>query len=244
MIGRRSGQRAVLLAVLVDPLGAMRATVSRPRPARLLAGLGVSLLALGVCTLPRQLALLSRALPAAGDGVLDAQRNALSAGLVRLMFVDRLVPSPTLVLAAAFLVVVAEPVLMLARDRRRAILAVALLGLAPLLVERLGELAITYLLPLAASVTPGDALRVPHRFVTGPLMAWTHDAPAPTWLEVVDARVNAITLWSVGLWSVGLRTLDGGRWELWHAALPVWCLLGAGLLTWVTAPLAVAIILR
>jgi hypothetical protein len=133
---------------------------------------------------------------------------------------------------------------MLARDRRRAIVAVAVLGLAPLVLDRIGELAITYLVSMDVHATPGGAITVPHRFGTGPAALWRGPGSAPAWLELLDARVNLVSLGSVALWSVGVRELDGHGWQAWHVVLPAGCLGAAGLLTWVLTPLVLPILMR
>jgi hypothetical protein len=232
-----------LLAALIDPPEAMRRAALGPRPVRTAAALASTVTALGVATLPRQVAILNRVLAATGDPQSDLHHEALRSGLLRLIVADRLVPAPALLLAAVLLVAVAEPVLMLARDRRPAIVQIALLGLAPLAVDRLGELAMTYLVPLAGQVTAGDAVLAPHRFRTGPLLLWWSPGPAPAWLELLEPRANLIVLWAVALWSIGLRTLAGRALETWHVALPLACVLGAGVVTWILGPLIVPAIL-
>ena len=146
-----------LLSALIDPPEAMRRGVLEARPLRTAAALASAVTALGLATLPRQVAILNRVLASTGDPQSNLHHEALRSALLRLIVADRLVPAPALLLAAVFLVAVAEPVLMLARDRRAAIVQIALLGLAPLLVDRLGELAMTYLVPLADQVTAGRA---------------------------------------------------------------------------------------
>ena len=231
-----------LAAVLVDPRGAMRGVAERPSPWALIVALASGLVALGLATLPRQLALLDRTMGATGDPLLDAQTELLRSGVLRLIVADRLVASPTLIVAALFLALAAEPVLMLAREQRPAIWAIVLLGLAPLVVQRVGELAITYVAAIADPVA-GDAITAPHRFVTGPLLLWRGEGPAPGWLELLSRRVNLIALWCLVLWSLGMRQLDGGRWQLWHAALPATCVAAAGLLTWMLGPIVLALVL-
>jgi hypothetical protein len=227
---------------LVDPVGAAFNAVARPAPFAVAAWLVALLVPMGVATLPRQFELLHRALPLVGEPLIDAQQEALRAGLERLVVADRLVPSPSLLLAALALVVFAEPVLMLARDRRAALWAVAALGLAPLLVDRLGELALTYVAVGDGLLPPGEVLQLPHRFVTGPRLVWGGASP-PGWLMVLEARVNLIALWSCALWTVGLNRLDGGRWAAWHIALPLACLLVGGLLSFLVGPLVIGAIL-
>jgi hypothetical protein len=198
---------------------------------------------LGLATLPRQLALLERTLAPSGDPLMAAHGALLRDGILRVILVDRLIPSPTLLLAGLLLVLAAEPVLMLARERRGTLYKIVLLGLAPLIAQRLGELAVVYLAALEAPVV-GDAVTAPHRFVTGPLLFWRQPEPAPGWLEVLNDRLNLIVLWSVLLWSMGMRELDGGRLRPWHVALPVACVAGAGVITWALGPVAYGAILR
>lgn len=232
-----------LLSALIDPPEAMRRGVLEARPLRTAAALASAVTALGLATLPRQVAILNRVLASTGDPQSNLHHEALRSALLRLIVADRLVPAPALLLAAVFLVAVAEPVLMLARDRRAAIVQIALLGLAPLLVDRLGELAMTYLVPLADQVTAGAAVLAPHRFRTGPLLLWWSPEPAPAWLELMEPRTNLIVLWAVVLWSIGLRTLEGRTLETWHVVLPLVCVMAAGVVTWILGPLVVPAIL-
>jgi len=232
-----------LSTVFLDPMAAFRVAASRPAPGATLAALTATTVAFGLSTIPRQLSLLGRGLPFTGDPLMDAQHEAIREMVIRLIVVDRLVPQPTVIVAAVLILLVAEPALMLARDRRKAIVAVAVLGLSPLVLERIGELAITYLLSPASQATPGAALTIPHRFVTGPAMFWRGHESAPQWLEILDARVNLISLGCVALWSVGLRQLDGKNWQFWHVALPLMCLVGAGLVTWALTPVVIPLLM-
>lgn len=232
-----------VVAALVDPGAALRRAVREPRPWRWALWLGGAAVVLGLTTVPRQLSALADAMPLFGDTVLDAQTVAFRRGLTRLIVADRLVPAPTLLVAAAFVFLAAEPVLMLARDRRAAILTVVIAGMAPLLVGRVGELLTTLVTPAAALDSLGAAVELPHRFVTGPKL-FTLGREAPAWLEVLDARVNLVSLWCVALWAGGLRRLSGHRLESWHLALPLVCLAGAGVVTWVLGPLVVQMLLR
>ncbi len=233
-----------LSTVLVDPVAAFRAAASRPAPWPTLAMLATATAAFGLATLPRQLSLLGRGLPVTGDALIDAQHEALREMVTRLIVIDRLVPQPTVIVAAILMLLAAEPVLMLARDRRRAIVAVAVLGLTPLVLERIGELAITYVLSPASQATPGGAMMIPHRFVTGPAVFWRGPDSVPPWLEILDARVNLVSLGCVALWSVGLHQLEGKKWEPWHLALPLACLIGAGLATWALTPVVIPILIQ
>ncbi len=227
-----------LLRVMIDPPEALRRAVLDPRPLRTAAALGSAALALGLATLPRQVEILNRVLAPSGDPAENMYHELLRAGLLRLIVADRLVPSPALLVAAVLLVVLAEPVLMLAQERRKAIVQVAVL-----IVDRAGELAVTYLLPLASQLTAGDAVLAPHGFRTGPLLLWRSASRAPAWLELLEPRANLIVLWTVALWSMGLRELEGRRLCGWHVGLPLACVLGGAVVTWILGPLVVPAIL-
>jgi hypothetical protein len=231
-------------AVLIDPAGVLSRAVAAPQPWKLLLVLLVAAAVLGLGTLPRQLEMLWAALPDAGNPLLDAQSAALRRGLLRLIFFDRLVPLPAALFAGLALVLTADPVLMLPASRRRELLTVAVLGLAPLLVQRVGELAMTWLVDPSRVAAAGEALTVPHRFASGARLFWREPGPAPYWVELLEVRVNLFTLWCAGLWSIGLRTLDGRRWEAWQVLLPLACLAAGSFLTWLLGPVVVPIILR
>jgi hypothetical protein len=159
------------------------------------------------------------------------------------MVADRLVPSPTLVIAAVLLVALAEPMAALSRERRRVIWTVAVLGLMPIVVGQIGELAITWIAAVDNRPTPGQALNLPHRFETGPLLLWRGRTVAPAWLQVLDARVNLISLWCVVLWATGLRAIDHGGYRAWHVAAPVASLAVAGAVTWQCGPFVLSLVL-
>jgi hypothetical protein len=116
--------------------------------------------------------------------------------------------------------------------------------LVPLVIDRAGQLVLTYLLSSPANVTPGYAMTVPHRFATGPMLFWKGAEQSPQWLTMLDTRVNLVTLGCMALWSIGLRQLDGKCWAIWHFGLPVACLLGAGLVTWALGPFVVAVLMQ
>jgi hypothetical protein len=228
--------------VLLDPRRAIREAVGQPRPALIaLAALAATVL-LGAATLPRQLDLLSAALAPMGDLARDLHHAAMRAGLTRIIVADRLMPPPTLLVAALVLGLAAEPVLSLAEDRRRAVWAVVLLGLAPLVVQRLGELAVVYASAVASPPRPGDAVSLASRFTTGPLLFWWTDNPPP-WLVSVNQRFSLVTLWGSVIWTVGLTELDGRRLASWHVALPLACLGVAALATWWLAPMVTGMLL-
>lgn len=246
----RGGERVNLtkcgrsvLGVLVDPRRNLRRiqTDESGWVPGLLVLLGAVFL--GLATVPKQLRLLSEALPVVTDPLLSAQHVAIRGGLSRLVFLDRLVPTPTLLLAGIILGLVADSFLSLPRERRWTVWATIGLGLAPILVGLLGELALTYVVKIEA-LTPGEALTLPHRFKTGPLLFWWSDEPASRWLEVVDPRVNLISCWTVGLWAIGLQAVDDpSRLQAWHVLAPLFCLGLAGTITWASGQFIVAIIL-
>lgn len=232
------------VAVLLDPAGTVARAIASPDPWRLLLMLALASAVVGLGTLPAQVGMLSAALPLVGNPLLDAQTETLRGGILRLIVADRLVPAPAVILGALALMLTADPVLMLPVARRRELLAVAVLGLSPVLVQRIGELAMTWLVDPGRAVAAGDALTVPHRFAAGARLFWHAAGPAPAWIELLEARVNLFTLWCAGLWGLGLHALAGRRWEPWQVLLPLGCLGAGGLLSWLLGPLVVPAILR
>ncbi len=228
--------------VLVDPPQAARQAIARPRPMAWTAGVLALIVLAGASTLPRQLALLSASLAPTGDVMQDTHYSALRDGLLRIILADRLIPPPTVVLAAAILALAAEPILALAEERRRTVWAVLLLGVTPLLIQRVGELAVTYLAAYGPRPHPGEAVGLPQRFTTGPLLFWPA-GDSPAWLLSFNQRVNLVSLWSLALWSIGLRELDGRHWRAWHLALPVCCLGLAAFFTWWLGPMVTSLVL-
>jgi hypothetical protein len=228
------------LAVLVDPQGALTRALASPRPWLLLAVVALAWLVLGLGTVPRQLGLMDAALAPVGVDAPTPYLRSLAAGLNRLMIVDRLVPLPAVLIAAVLLRLTAEPVLMLASNRRRELFAVIVLGLAPLVLLRAGELAVAWLADVGSGIPPGEVLRLPHRFASGARLWWREGGPPPAMLETLEARVNLFSVWSVGLWAYGLSRLDTGSLRAWHVLLPVACLVGGGLVSWSTGPLVLA----
>ncbi len=229
--------------ILVDPLGTVESVVRRPHFAGTLLTATTLLVAFGAATLPRQLSVLYLALAPTGVSAVDAHYAAMQDGLTRLMIADRLVPSPTLLLAATVLVLIAEPVLAMARGRRETLLTLVVLGLAPLLVQQVGELVMTYGANVGPDPTPGSAIELANRFDTGPMLLWTSEARAPAWIEILDARVNLVSLWCVALWGLGLKVLDGGRFQVWHIGLPVVSLAVGGIVTWISGPMVLSAVL-
>jgi len=229
-------------AMLLDPSGTARVTVQDPDPGGVALALVTLGLALGAAALPGQLAALNEALAPVGQSALDLHRQAMQSGLRRVIVADRLMLPPTALLAAGLVVVVSDPMLVLPAVRRRGLWAIVLLGLAPLLVQEIGELALTYL-AVPTEPTPGDAVGLGNRFVSGPLLLWRGQGVAPRWLEVLNARLNLVTLWCVVLWVIGLRVVDGGRLRSWHVAVPLTSLGIAGVVTWMMTPLVMAALL-
>lgn len=228
---------------LVDPPAAARSAAANPAPWLALVAVVMATAALGAATLPRQIEILDRALAVTGDAVRDLRNAMMHDGLLRLIVIDRLAPPPTLVLTALLVVGAADSVLALPRDRRRLLWAVILLGLTPMLALRLGELAVTYQGDLGATVRAGDAVSLPHDFMTGPVLLWPGDAQPPVWLRSLSQRINLLSGWSVVLWAIGLRELDGRRFAAWQLLLPASCLAVATVITWWLSPMSTALIL-
>lgn len=228
--------------VLIDPRRAVQEAMRRPGPVSVAAAAVAVTVLLGAATLPKQLHLLLTSLAPMGDVGRDLHHAAMQAGLTRVIIANRIVPPPTVVVAAIVLALAAEPVLVLAEDRRRALWTVVLLGLAPLFVQRIGELAVTYLAAGGVPPTPGEAISLPQRFVTGPLLAWPW-SDAPPWLVSFNQRCNLVTAWSVVIWAIGLKELDGRRLATWHVTLPTFCLALAALATWWLSPMVTSLLL-
>lgn len=243
MIRNRWRAATRLATVLVDPKSTLVASIRDAQPLTLVLLLAVVLAALGVATLPRQLDLLARAFPMTGDATADAVAGLMRRGLTRLLVADRLVAEPVLLIAGVLVGVAAEPVLALPSGRRSAIWTVVVLGLAPLLIARVGELAVTWLVDVSAGAPPGDILLLPHRFRTGPALLWGGEH-LPRWVEVLDGAVNLISFWIIGLWALGLRLLDGGeRLAAWHVLLPAVCVGGGAVAVWIMAAPVLAVVL-
>jgi hypothetical protein len=233
---------ARLGSVLFDPVSSLRGAVRDPALWPTAIALAAGLALLGSLTLPRQLADLALALAPVGSPLQDGAHAMMRPGLLRLMLADRLLPPATPVLAAALLALGAEPVLALSGATRRAPASVAALGLAPILIERLGEVALTYLAPHTPQPVLGAALGLPHRLVSGPLLFFSPGA-APAWAETLEPRLNLFTLWCLVLWILGLRALDGERLRGWHVGLAIAALAGGAVLSWALTSPAVALVL-
>lgn len=198
--------------------------------------LGAVVLA-GAATLPRQLPLLAASL---AEGPPHA--GVLLAGLRRWVVIERLVPPPTPLLAAGITWVLAAPWLPEGPAVRRLLLAVMAASLVPLLVQRIGEAAVVWLTPAAAVPRAGDVVQLPRLFSTGPALLVPREAVrAP--LDLLDARLNLVTLAVLAVWALGLRRCEG-TFAGWQLAVPVVALLVAGACTWWLGPLALALVVR
>jgi hypothetical protein len=231
----------LVVNVVVSPVGAMRQASTEPGLRLAAAVLLVAVSLLGSVTLPRQLQLLGRTLAPTGNPARDGHHAALSAGLNRYILFDRLVPPPTILLAAGLVIIAARPMLALAGDRGSRIQPAILLGLVPLLFQRIGEAAVTYVGSRGVTV-PGLVIMLPRQFVTGPALLWA-SAEVPFWIEALSARLNLVSLWSLALWSLALRQLDGQPFCSWHWLLPASCLATAALTTWWLEPMVLTMIL-
>ncbi len=239
-----AASRAVrhIVGSLLAPERTAAAATADPRPGTLALVLVLLLAVAGALTLPPVIGALD-ATWRDGAPAVAASRAAVRAGVLRLLLIERLTPPPTACVAAALVVVAADSVLSLARDRWRAVATVAILGLAPVLVERFADLVIAYAVRGSVPATPGEAVARASGFVTGPLLLWRGPHAAPAWLETLDGRCNLVLLWCVGLWASGLRLLDGRRLAPWHVGLPLVCLAGGGAVTWVAGPTVLGMIL-
>ncbi len=238
-----AGSWRLFAGMLIDPCGTARLVARRARFAPVVLAAIAAFWTLGIMTLPRQLALLDRALGATGSAAQDLHYRTMASGLTRLLIADRFLPSTTLLLGAVMLVLLAEPLLALANDRRAALWTLAVLGLAPLLLQGVGDVVLAYLKTIGLRPTPGEALSLASGFKTGPMLLWVSDSSPPHWLVVLDARVNLVTLWCTSLWAVALRTLDGGGLRGWHVGVPLASLAASGVLSWLLGPLVITAIL-
>lgn len=238
---RWAGAGVGIWSVLVDPVGSIKRAVKEPAPAATFAWIAVLAAAISALCLPLQLELLDRSLVPVGDPFLDLKSQIMAEGLRRFILVDRLLLPPTTLLAALLVAAAADPVLALSQERRPGLWAVALLGLAPVLLQRVGEVATTYW-TYSGSGGVADAINLPRQFSTGLELLWPGDSP-PTWVGSLSQRINLVSLWSVLLWSLGLRELEGRKFALWHVTLPLSVLAVASVLTWWLSPIVIPLIL-
>jgi hypothetical protein len=180
------------------------------RPAWAVAGLVVLTAALGVAGLPRLLALLGASLAPAGNPVVDAHLAALHRGLARYLVADRLLLPPPYLIGGLLLAAVAAPVLAGRGIGLRAIAGALVVGAAPLLIQRLGELGAVVVAP-GGALAAGDVARLPARFNVGLAGALALAGVTSTgWLSVVAEAANAVGVWVFVLWGWGLARLDRG----------------------------------
>lgn len=213
--------------------GAVEIVLAFPRPFATGAILFGITAAIGSLTIPRQLAELSAQINGADSIAQALHFGKMQRGLVRLIVVDRIVPPITPLLAAIILLLLSGPALSLSQDREKILSAAVLLGLTPILLQRAGELVVTYLTSAGHVQNVGEAVLIPHHFETGVSLLVPYDW---AWLEPLSARLNLFSLWCVVLWSGTLSQLDSGRAKRWHYGLPVACLAVAGLVTWILGP--------
>jgi len=226
----RSRWRAALLPArtIMSPDAAMDEVRLRAEP---LVPASVVLLvaALGALCLPRLLDLLGTALAPSGRALLDAHLGVMRAALTRLMVADRVLPPLPYVIAALIVAAIATPALAGRGVRGGTVMAVLAAGAAPLLVQRLGELAVVWLAP-GDGLVAGDVARLPERFnvgVAGALALAGVTAPG-AWSVVAEAA-NVVGLWVIALWGWGLASLDrSASAAAQGAALPAWPFLLAG----------------
>jgi hypothetical protein len=105
-------------------------------------------------------------------------------------------------------------------------------------------LAVTYLTSPDTVSRPGDAIKLPHRFLSGPLLFWTGAESPPGWLVSLDQKLDLVTVWCLTLWTLGLRELDRAALAAWQLWLPVGCLAIAAAVTWAATPYVIGVILR
>jgi hypothetical protein len=195
------------LRALWSPGAAMDEAGSRPGP--IAAGSLVLLVAaLGALALPKLLVLLAAALAPSGQPLLDAHLVVLRSGLERYLLADRLLPPLPFVFGALIVAAVAAPVLAGRGVSTGAVVGVLAVGAAPLVVQRLGELALVLVAP-GGGLAAGEVVRLPARFNVGVAGVLSVVGVTSTGaLSVVAEATNATGLWVVGLWGWGLARLD------------------------------------
>ena len=218
---------ALPLRALWSPGLALDAVAARPAAA--LTSLVLLAAALGAACLPRLLGLLDGALRPTGQELLDAHLAVLRLGLARLIWFERLVPPLSFAAGGALLWLVAAPVLAGRGVSAGRVAAVLALGLAPVLVQRAGELAVVLASP-AAGLAAGEVARLPARFNVGLAGALAAaGVVAPGWLGVAAEAVNGIGVWVVALWAWGLSRLDRDALRSGRTAHAPWWVLAAAL---------------
>lgn len=197
------------LEALWSPAAAMDVAGAR-HPLLAVAALAVLVAALGAAALPRLLSLLATSLGPGGSDVLARHVLRLHAGLARYLVADRIAPPLPLVAAAFLAAAVAVPVLGTRRVAARAVVGVLAAGASPLLVQRLGELAVVWATP-AGHLAAGEVVGLAARFNVGAagVLAAAGVTPGLA-LGVAAEAANGVGLWVVALWGWGLARLDEG----------------------------------
>ncbi len=199
----------VPLEAMWDPAAAMDVAGAR-HPLLAAAGLALLVAGLGAAALPRLLGLLAASLEPGGAEALARHAMVLHAGLARYLVADRIVPPLPFVVAGVLTAAVAVPVLGTRRVAARAVVGVLAAGAAPLLVQRLGELAVVWATP-GAGLAAGDVVGLPVRFNVGVAGILSAAGVMPQGaMSVAAEAANAVGLWVVALWGWGLARLDAG----------------------------------
>jgi hypothetical protein len=186
-------------------------------------GVVLPLAALGALCLPRLLDLLGVTLAPGGNALLDAHLGVMRSALARLVITDRVLPPLPYVIAALIVAAAAAPALAGRGVRARKLWAVLAVGAAPLLVQRVGELAVVWLTPDDGLVA-GDVARLPARFNVGVagVLGLAGVTATGAWSVVAEAA-NVVGLWVVVVWGWGLAHLDRSAAAAARgAALPAW----------------------
>jgi hypothetical protein len=202
--------RGVLLPVeAVWAPGAAMDVAGARHPLLAVAGLALIVAALGAAAVPRLLGLLAASLESGGAGALARHALVLHGGLARYLVADRLAPPLPFVVAALLVAAVAVPALGVRGVASRAVVGVLAAGAAPLLVQRLGELAVVWGAPAGLAI--GEVVTLPERFNVGVAGILSAAGAQPGGaLGVVAEAANGVGLWVVALWGWGLARLSGG----------------------------------
>lgn len=171
-------------------------------------GLLLGVTALGALALPRLLHLLGGAMPPTGNPIVDAQNAVVTRALMRLVVVDRLVPPLDLVLGACLLCLIAALLFWAAGESPRRVVGAVALASAPALIQRLGELAVVWLVGRDGMVA-GEVISLPARFNTGLTAVLTaFGRPPGGWMEVGASALSVVGVWTIALWALALRRSD------------------------------------
>ncbi len=210
------------LRAVATPTAALLETRTGPDPL-VLASVVVLVSCLGALALPRLLGLLAASLATGRSPLLDAHAAVLRAGLARLVVADRLLPPLPYCFAAALLALAAAPLLAERGVRPLTVVCVIAAGASPLLLQRLGELAVVWLVP-PDGLASGDIVSLPARFNVGAAGVLAAMGTLPGgWAGVAAEAANAVGIWVVGLWGAGLALLARGETAAARsAALPAW----------------------